>query len=60
MNKHNNPNHQHYQLAKGDRLFIFEDKFFTQLINEHINDVFYNFTNTNVTNTELSNENVNL
>ncbi|MDG2402635.1 MAG: hypothetical protein P8M01_05930, partial [Amylibacter sp.] len=55
MQKHNNPNHYHQKLAKGDRLFIFEDKFFSQLIREQVDGVFYN-----VTDTEQSNENVNL
>ena len=55
MQKHNNSNHHHQKLAKGDKLFIFEDKFFSQLIREQVDGVFYN-----VTDTEQSNENVNL
>jgi hypothetical protein len=46
MQKHNNPNHYHQQLAKGDRLFIFEDKFFSQLIREQVDGVFYNIIDT--------------
>ena len=45
MQNHNNPNH-HQKLAKGDRLFIFEDKFFTQLIREQVDGVFYNVIDT--------------
>jgi len=52
MLKHNNQNHHHKKLAKGDRLFIFEDKFFSQLIREQVDGVFYN-----VIDTELSDEN---
>ena len=59
MEKHNNPNHYHKQLAKGDRLFIFEDKFFSQLIREQVDDVFYNLTDTEQSN-EIAEENVNL
>ena len=55
MLKNNNSNHHHQKLAKGDKLFIFEDKFFSQLIREQVDGVFYN-----VTDTEQSNENVNL
>ena len=55
LQKHNNPNHHHQQLARGDRLFIFEDKFFSQLIREQVDGVFYN-----ITDTEQSDENVNL
>ena len=51
MLKHNNPNHYHKKLAKGDRLFIFEDNFFSQLIREQVDGVFYN-----VIDTELSDE----
>jgi protein involved in polysaccharide export with SLBB domain len=54
MQKHNNPNH-HQKLAKGDRLFIFEDKFFSQLIREQVDGVFYN-----IADTEQSGENVSL
>ncbi len=46
MQKHNNSNHYHQQLVKGDRLFIFEDKFFSQLIREQVDGVFYNITDT--------------
>ena len=55
MQKHNNSNHYHQKLAKGDRLFIFEDKFFSQLISEQIDDRFYD-----IGKTEQSAENVNL
>ena len=55
MQKHNNPNHHHQQLAKGDRLFIFDDKFFSQLIREQVDGIFYN-----VADTEQSDENVSL
>ena len=55
MQKHNNPNHYHQKLAKGDRLFIFEDKFFSQLIREQVDGVFYD-----IIDTEQSDENVNL
>jgi len=55
MQKHNNPNHYHQKLAKGDRLFIFEDKFFSQLIREKVDGVFYD-----IIDTEQSDENVNL
>ena len=46
MQKHNNPNHYHQKLAKGDRLFIFEDKFFNQLIREQVDGVFYDIIDT--------------
>ena len=46
MQKHNNPNHYHQKLAKGDRLFIFEDKFFSQLIREQVDGVFYDIIDT--------------
>ncbi|MBT4203507.1 MAG: hypothetical protein HOE17_02885, partial [Rhodobiaceae bacterium] len=55
MQKHNNPNHYYQKLAKGDRLFIFEDKFFSQLIREQVDGVFYD-----IIDTEQSDENVNL
>ena len=55
VQKHNNPNHHHQKLAKGDRLFIFEDKFFSQLISEQVDGVFYN-----IADTEQSGENVSL
>ena len=41
MHKHNHPNHHHQKLDKGDRLFIFEDKFFNELILEQVDGVFY-------------------
>ena len=59
MEKHNNPNHYHQKLAKGDRLFIFEDKFFSHLIGEQIDGVFYNITDTEQTD-ERAAENFNL
>ena len=52
MEKHNNPNHYHQKLAKGDRLFIFEDKFFSQLIREQVNGVFYDINDTEQTDEE--------
>ena len=55
MQKHNNPNHYHQKLAKGDKLFIFEYKFFNQLIREQVDGVFYD-----IIDTEQSDENVNL
>ncbi|MDB3882572.1 SLBB domain-containing protein [Amylibacter sp.] len=55
MQKHNNPNHYYQKLAKGDRLFIFEDKFFSQLIRGQVDGVFYD-----IIDTEQSDENVNL
>ena len=45
MQKHNNPNH-HQKLAKGDKLFIFEDKFFNQLIREQLDSIFYDIIDT--------------
>jgi hypothetical protein len=59
MQKHNSPNHYHQKLAKGDRLFIFEDKFFSQLIREQIDGVFYDITDTEQTD-ERAAENFNL
>ena len=59
MQKHNNPNHYPQKLAKGDRLFIFEDKFFSQLIREQVDGVFYDITDIEQTN-ERADENVNL
>ncbi|MDB0015905.1 SLBB domain-containing protein, partial [Amylibacter sp.] len=35
MHKHNHPNHHPAKLKKGNRLFIFEDNFFNQLILEN-------------------------
>ena len=55
MQKRNNPNHHHQKLTKGDRLFVFEDKFFSELIREQEDGVFYN-----VTDTGQLDENVNL
>ena len=52
-------NNYHQKLAKGDRLFIFEDKFFSQLIREQIDGVFYNITDTEQTD-ERAAENFNL
>ena len=59
MEKHNNPNNYHQKLASGDRLFIFEDKFFSQLIREQIDGVFYDITGTEQTD-ERAVENFNL
>ncbi|MDA9269688.1 SLBB domain-containing protein [Amylibacter sp.] len=59
MQKHNSPNHYHQKLAKGDRLFIFEDKFFNQLIREQVDGVFYDLIDTEQSD-ERANENVNL
>jgi hypothetical protein len=55
MLKHNNPNHHHQKLAKGDKKFILEHKFFSELIRQQVGGVFYN-----VTDTDQSCENVNL
>ena len=41
MRKHNHPNHHHVKLKKGNRLFIFEDKFFNELILEQEDNVYY-------------------
>jgi protein involved in polysaccharide export with SLBB domain len=41
MQQHNHPNHHHTKLKKGNRLFIFEDKFFNELILEQENNVYY-------------------
>ena len=41
MHKHNHPNHHHAKLKKGNRLFIFEDKFFNELILEQEENVYY-------------------
>ena len=41
MRKHNHPNHHYAKLKKGNRLFIFEDKFFNELILEREDDVIY-------------------
>ena len=41
MHKHNHPNHHHAKLKKGNRLFIFEDKFFNQLILEQEDNDYY-------------------
>jgi len=46
MQKNDNPNHYPQKLAKGDRLFIFEDKFFNQLIREQVDGVFYDINDT--------------
>ena len=59
MLKHNNPNHYHQKLAKGDRLFIFEDKFFSQLILEQVDGVFQDIVDTEQTD-ETAAGNVNL
>ncbi|MDC1283333.1 SLBB domain-containing protein [Amylibacter sp.] len=46
-------NHYQLKLGKGDRLFIFEDKFFKELIKNRIDSVFYDGTEKiNNTNTE--------
>ena len=58
MQKHNNPNH-HQKLAKGDKLFIFEDKFFNQLIREQLDSIFYDIIDTEQSD-ERADENVNL
>ena len=59
MEKHNNPNHYPQKLTKGDRLFIFEDKFFSQLIREQVDGVFYDIIDTEQTDGRAA-ENVNL
>jgi protein involved in polysaccharide export with SLBB domain len=41
MHKHNHPKHRHVKLKKGNRLFIFEDKFFNELILEQEDNVYY-------------------
>jgi len=41
MHKHNHPNHHHAKLKKGSRLFIFEEKFFNELILEREENVYY-------------------
>ena len=41
MHKHNHPNHHHAKLKKGNRLFIFEDKFFNELILEQEDNDYY-------------------
>ena len=58
MLKDNNLNNDQ-KLAKGDRLFIFEDKFFSQLIREQVDDVFYNAIDTELSD-EKADENRNL
>jgi len=59
MQKHNNPNHYHQKLAKGDKLFVFEDKFFSQLIREQVDGVFYDVIDTEQSNA-TKDENINL
>ena len=59
MQKHNNPNHHHQKLTKGDKLFIFEDKFFSQLIREQVDGVFNDIIDTEQSD-ERADENVNL
>ena len=44
MRKHNHPNHHHAKLKKGNRLFIFEDKFFNELILEQEDNVYYDLS----------------
>ncbi|MDB4009187.1 SLBB domain-containing protein [Amylibacter sp.] len=46
MQKHISPNHYNQKLAKGDRLFIFEDKFFSELIRNQVDGVFYDIIDT--------------
>ena len=41
MHKHNHPNHHPVKLKKGNRLFIFEDKFFNELILEQEANDYY-------------------
>ena len=41
MHKHNHPNHHPAKLKKGNRLFIFEDKFFNELILEQEANDYY-------------------
>ena len=41
MHKHNHPNHHPAKLKKGNRLFIFEDKFFNELILEQEDNDYY-------------------
>ena len=41
MHKHNHPNHHPVKLKKGNRLFIFEDKFFNELILEQEDNDYY-------------------
>jgi len=59
MQKHNNSNRYHQKLAKGDKLFIFEDKFYKELIREQVDGVFYDLIDTEQSD-ERANENVNL
>ena len=59
MEKHNNANHYHQKLTKGDRLFIFEDKFYNELIREQVDGVFYDNVDTEQSD-ERAAENVNL
>ena len=47
------------KLVKGDRLFIFEDKFFNQLIREQVDGVFYDIVDTEQSN-DTTAEDVNL
>ena len=49
----------HPKLGKGDRLFIFEDKFFNELIQKKIGTVFYDKAEAEKIN-DLNDENVNL
>jgi len=49
----------HPKLDKGDRLFIFEDKFFNELMQKQVNTVFYDKAEAEKIN-DLSGENVNL
>ncbi|EAU52246.1 polysaccharide biosynthesis/export protein [alpha proteobacterium HTCC2255] len=61
MEKHYNPNHYHQKLAKGDRLFIFEDKFYNELILEQVNDIIdteQSDANANLENANLENANL--
>ena len=41
MGKHNHQNHHYTKLNKGNRLFIFEDKFFNELILEQEDNKYY-------------------
>jgi protein involved in polysaccharide export with SLBB domain len=50
LNKLNTQNHHHVNLKKGNRLFIFEDKFFTELIRMQENSAYYDLAGIEETN----------
>jgi len=59
MQEHNNPNNFHQKLAKGDRLFIFEDKFFSQLLRGEEDGIIQDIVETEQTD-ETAAEDINL